>query len=341
MAHKIVFFNLEPFAREYLAKSEALEKLGVEVVFVGAVLNKDNIPADKNFDIAGVFVDSLVSREALDQLPNLTLMVALSTGYDHIDVAECKKRGITVSYVPSYGENTVAEFTFALILDLSRKVCFASDRVRETGSFGLEGLRGFDLKGKTLGVVGTGRIGRHVVRIAKGFEMNVIAHDTRPDPASAAELGFKYTPFGDLLAASDIVTLHVPYMQETHHLMNADTLAKMKRGAYLINTSRGGIVDTDALVRALQEGRLGGAALDVLEEEGAVKDELNLLADGHSEEHNLKTILENHVLIKMPNVVITPHNAFNSREALQRILDTTIENIAAYVNGKPINVVPS
>ena len=323
-----------------MAKSGALKKLGVEVIFADAVLDKDNIPAGKNFDIAGVFVDSLVDKEILDKLPNLKFIAALSTGYDHIDLKECRKRNVVVSYVPSYGENTVAEFTFALLLDLSRKICFASNRVRETGSFDLEGLRGFDLKGKTLGVVGTGRIGRHVVRIAKGFEMNVVASDVDPDEKFAAEMWFRYTPLAEVLATSDIVTLHIPYTKETHHLINGDTIKLMKRGAYLINTSRGGVVETDALIKALQSGQLGGAALDVLEEEGAVKDELNLLTDGHPEEHNLKTILENHVLMKMPNVVITPHNAFNSREALTRIIDTTIENIAAYTDGKPINLVP-
>lgn len=337
MAHRATFFNLEPFAKEYFADNKALAKLGVEVAFADSVLNKDNIPRDKNFDIAGVFVDSVVSKEVLDELPELKLIVALSTGYDHIDVAECKKRGITVSYVPSYGENTVAEFTFGLLLALARKICDAHSRVRETGSFSLEGLRGFDLKGKTLGVVGTGRIGKHVVRIAKGFEMNVVAFDTYPDPAFAAEMGFKYMPLGEVLAASDIITLHVPYMKETHHLINAETIKQMKPGAYLVNTSRGGVVDTDALVKALQNGHLGGTALDVLEEEGAVKDELNLLAGGHPEEHNLKVILEDHVLMRMPNVIITPHNAFNSREALRRIFETTIENIAAFIKGKPIN----
>jgi len=340
MSHKAKFFKLEQWAREYLAKSGALKGLGVDASFEDAVLDKDNIPQDNNFDTAGVFIDSKIDKDVLDKLPNIKFIAALSTGFDHIDTDECKKRGIAVSYVPSYGENTVAEFTFALILNLSRKICFAADRVRETGSFSLEGLRGFDLKGKTLGIIGTGRIGRHVVRIAKGFEMDVVAFDVHPDEKFAAELGFKYLPLEELLKTSDIVTLHVPYMKETHHLINSDTIKFMKPGAYLINTSRGGIVETDALARALKEGRLGGAALDVLEEEGAVKDELNLLAGGHPEEHNMKTMLENHVLMKMPNVVITPHNAFNSREALTRILDATVENIAAYADGKPINLVP-
>jgi D-lactate dehydrogenase len=212
--------------------------------------------------------------------------------------------------------------------------------VRETGSFSLEGLRGFDLKGKTLGVVGTGRIGKHVVRIANGFEMNVLACDSYPDEKFAKEMGFKYLPLEDVLRASDVVTLHVPYMKETHHLINAKTIKLMKHGAYLVNTSRGAVVETDALVKALQEKQLGGAALDVLEEEGAIKDELNILAFGHPEEHNMKTILEDHVLIDMPNVLITPHNAFNSAEGLTRILDTTVENIAGFVNGKAINPAP-
>ena len=340
MAHKAVFFNLEPFAKDYILKSGLLARCGVEAVFADEALDKDHIPADKNFDVAGIFVDSVVDKKTLDALPNLKFLATFSTGYDHVDLTECRKRGIVVSYVPSYGENTVAEFTFALLLDLSRKICFANDRVRKTGSFSEEGLRGFDLQGKTLGVIGTGHIGRNVVRIAKGFEMNVVAFDIYPDEKFAAKAGFKYLPLADLLKESDIITLHVPYMKETHHLINAETIEKMKQGAYLINTSRGGVVETSALLKALRSGRLGGVALDVLEEEGAVKDELNLLVDGRHEEHDLKTILENHVLMKMPNVIITPHNAFNSNEAFARILDTTIENIAAYAGGKPANLVP-
>ena len=339
MKHKIVFFNLEPWAKEHLEENSELKRREIEVVFESSTLDKDHVPGEKNFDIAGIFVDSVVGREVLENLPNLKSIVTLSTGYDHIDIDACKRRNVAVSFVPSYGENTVAEFTFGLLISLARKICDGHNRVRETGSFNLDGLRGFDLAGKTLGVIGTGRIGRHVIRIAKGFEMDVVAFDVRPDAGLADELGFTYLSFEEALGKSDIVTLHVPYMKETHHLLNHDTINLMKRGAYLVNTSRGGVVETEALVKALKEGQLAGAALDVLEEEGAVKDELNLLVGGKIEEHNLKVILANHVLIDMPNVLITPHNAFNSREALERILETSIENIIAYVEGKSVNVV--
>jgi D-lactate dehydrogenase len=340
MPHKAKFFKPESLMRDYLAKSDALKGAGIEISFEDAVLNKGNIPADKDFDIAGVFVDSLVDKEVLDKLPNIKFIAALSTGFDHIDTGECKKRGIMVSYVPSYGENTVAEFTFGLILALSRKICEAHCRVKEEGNFNLEGLRGFDLKSRTLGVVGTGRIGKHVVRIANGFEMNVVAYDVIKDEKFAAEMGFKYLPLEELLKTSDIVTLHVPYMESTHHLINSDTIKFMKPGAYFINTSRGAVVETDALALALKDGRLGGAGLDVLEEEGIMKDELNILAGERPDGEKLKTALENRALIDMPNVIITPHNAFNSVEGLQRILDTTIENVGGFISGKLVNLVP-
>lgn len=338
MPHRIIFFKLEPFAREYLAKSGALAKLGVEVAFNDAILNKDNIPVDKNFDIAGIFVDSVMDKVALDKLPNLKFIATLSTGYDHIDLAECKKRGIAVSYVPSYGENTVAEFTFGLILELSRKISVSSCEVRETGKFGFGGERGFDLKGRTLGLVGTGRIGKHVAKIAKGFEMNILAYDVIKDEAAAKAIGFRYVALEELLKNSDIVTLHVPYMKETHHLINVRNIKLLKKGTYLINTSRGGVVETGALLEALESGNIAGAGLDVLESEELLRGGEKALAAANKEE--LEITRENQALMKMPNVVVTPHNAFNTGEAFIRILGTTIENISAYVGGKPINLVP-
>ncbi|MBI5742389.1 MAG: hydroxyacid dehydrogenase [Candidatus Niyogibacteria bacterium] len=343
---KIGFFKLEEWEREYIKKS-GLEKSGAELVFIDDILSHEHLPTGqaglptaRDFDAVSVFVDSIVNAEVLAALPNLKFVTARSTGYDNIDVAACRARGIQVSYVPSYGENTVAEFAFALILALSRKIYDGFDRIRESGSFSLTGLRGFDLKGRTLGVVGTGRIGRHVVRMAQGFEMEVVAYDTHADLKYAAEAGIKYLPLEELLQVSDIVTLHVPHLPETHHLMNAERLALMKPAALLINTARGGVVETEALVAALKNGRLGGAGLDVLEEEGVIRDELDFLAHGHPEEHNLKTILADHILIDLPNVIVTPHNAFNTTEALVRILDTTIENIRGFLVGKGVNLVP-
>ncbi|MBI2573914.1 MAG: hydroxyacid dehydrogenase [Candidatus Wildermuthbacteria bacterium] len=338
-SHAIAFFGLEEWEKQYLLSHPALSRHRDAVSFIDDILDKSRAADFGHADIVSVFVDSAIDKAALDAMPALKCIAARSTGYDHIDIAECKKRGIVVSSVPTYGEYTVAEYAFALILCLSRNIYQAYDQIRETGSFSQQGLRGFDLRGKTLGVVGCGKIGRHVVAIGRRFEMNVLVHDTQADGKFLKDMGAASASFEELLSQSDIVTLHVPYIPATHHLMNGKTIATMKKGAYLINTSRGGIVETEALVKALKEGHLGGAGLDVLEEEGAIRDELDFLMKGDLKEHNLKTILANHILIDMPNVIITPHNAFNTTEALQRILDTTAENIAGFLAGNPINVV--
>ncbi|KKR77223.1 MAG: hydroxyacid dehydrogenase [Parcubacteria group bacterium GW2011_GWA2_40_8] len=335
---KVHFFGVKPWEGEYIkTKFNAFKDIDVECI--EQIISPDNLPKDDQAEILSVFVDSVVNRAVIDALPKLKHVSTRSTGFDHIDIKYCAEKNISVSSVPSYGENTVAEFAFALLLTLSRKIYWAVDRIRETGSFSFDGLQGIDLKGKTLGVVGTGRIGRHSVQIAKGFAMDVVAYDERPDQAFASSLGFKYLSFEELLKVSDIITLHVPYLPTTHHMVNEKTLALMKPTAILINTSRGAVVDTEALARALKEGKLGGAGLDVLEEEGVIKDEMEFLYKGHPEEHNLKTIIANHVLIDMPNVIITPHNAFNTKEALVRILDTTLENISNFLKGTPSNIV--
>ncbi|MDP2598317.1 MAG: NAD(P)-dependent oxidoreductase [Candidatus Liptonbacteria bacterium] len=343
MQHKATFFNIEPCWGEegmaHLKNNEKLREAGVKVSFSADTLDSAHIPTDDDFDIAGIFMDSKIDETTIAALPNLKFIATLSTGYDHIDLEPAAARGIPVSSVPAYGENTVAEFAFALILALSRKICEARERVHNEGRFTTEGLVGFDLAGKTLGIVGTGRIGKHAVRMAKGFGMNVVAFDTYHDDEFAKEMGFSYASLEELLAQSDIVTIHCPYLPATHHIINKENIGLMKRGAYLINTARGGIVETEALVTALQSGALAGAGLDVIEEEGEMKDELALLNAGHPKEEELKTILLNHVLMKMPNVILTPHNAFNSKEALLRILDTTIDNIVAFMNGTPANVV--
>jgi D-lactate dehydrogenase len=240
--------------------------------------------------------------------------------------------------VPGYGDATVAEYAFGLLLALTRKIYQAADQIKETGSFSLEGLRGMDLEGKTIGIIGTGRIGKHAIRIAQGFSMQVLAHDLFPDLGYAKEKGFSYVSLDELLKSSDVISLHAPLTEKTTHLINTENIGKIKKGAYLINTARGGLVDTDALTTALQHGILVGAALDVLEEEGETKDEL-LFAKGHPKAEELRIILENHALMQMPNVLVTPHNAFNTREALERILKTTIENIKNFESGSPQNIV--
>ena len=335
---KTAFFGLEPWEKEYIEGELTKKNLDSDVIFVENPLDKDNLPQESDFEVASVFVNSSIDKEVLDTLPNLKFIVTRSTGYDHIDAEECKKRNITVSNVPFYGEHTVAEYSFGLILALSRKICEANDRVRDTGSFDLEGLQGFDLRDKTLGVIGGGSIGQNVVEIANGFKMNVLVCDVKPDEKLAEKLNFKYDEFENVLTKSDIVTLHVPYLKATHHLINAENIAKMKKGAYLINTSRGAVVETEALVGALKSGHLAGAGLDVLEEEGIMRDEFSFITKVDSKEHDLKAVLAGHVLIDMPNVIVTPHNAFNTKEALSRILNTTLDNIKSFIDGKPINL---
>jgi D-lactate dehydrogenase len=339
---KLLFCGLEPWEKEYIGSKMNTGELGLEVSYQEKDLDIDNLPANESdFDaeIISVFVNARITREVIEKFPNLKYIVTRSTGYDHVDLVACAEKGIIVSNVPSYGEDTVAEYAFALILSLSRKIFTSVDQIKETGSFSTANLRGFDLQGKTLGVIGTGKIGKNVIRIGKGFEMKVVAFDAVPNTNYAKEAGFEYKSLDEVLMESDVVTIHVPYLPETHHLINKNNIGKIKHGALLINTSRGPVVETEALVDALKSGNLGGAGLDVLEEEGVIRDEMSFLYSTDKAEHNIKTIIANHILIDMPNVLITPHNAFNTWEALKRILDTTIENIIGYKNGQLVNIV--
>ena len=334
---KIFFAEIENWEIDYIKTRLP----NAELFFSEKKLDKDNLPEQVDFDVISAFVGSVIDEDVLKNFPNIKMVTTRSTGFDHLNLKALKEKNVKVGYVPGYGDNTVAEMAFGLILCLSRKIYEAYNRIKETGSFSFEGLCGFDLSGKTIGILGTGRIGKHMIKIAQGFGMNVIAFDLFPNEALTKEMNFKYLPLDELLATSDIISIHVPYCDSTHHLINSQNIGKIKKGALLINTARGGIIETDALVKALNDGVLGGAGLDVLEEENIIKDEKEFLLHGHPEGHNLKTVLANHVLIDMPNVIITPHNAFNTKEALQRILDTDIENIKNFMeNGEPKFPVP-
>ena len=294
--------------------------------------------SDPEAEVLCTFIDSPITATQMNRFPALKLIATRSTGFDHIDLADAKARGVMVANVPFYGENTVAEFAFALLLALSRKIIDADERVR-AGTFSPHGLRGFDLAGKTIGIIGTGHIGAHMVRMAQGFGMNVIGCDAYPNQDLSHALNFTYVSLPELLAQSDIITLHVPYNPHTHHLINSENIGAIKKGAYLINTARGAIVETDALVEALKAGILAGAALDVLEEEGELSNEEALLISPHPNEASLKIALENHYLIDHPRVIVTPHLAFNTQEAVERILNTTIENIKQFAAGSPTHIV--
>lgn len=331
---KIVMYETMDWVREYLDTRGFDSR---EVTLVNDPLNESTVGAASDADIVSVFIYSNVNKAVLDNLPNVKLIATRSTGYDHIDLHECQKRGIIVSNVPRYGENTVAEHAFCLILALSRNLKAAITSTSKL-KFSLEGLRGFDLKGKTLGVIGAGAIGLHSIRIGRGFGMNVLAFDAFPQPILAEVLGFDYVPLERLLSESDVITLHVPLIKETHHLINMDNIHLIKRGAILINTARGSVVDTEALVAALDEGILSGAGLDVLEGEESIKEEAQLLRDNLPVE-KLRAVVRSYALLHRDNVIITPHTAFYSIEAEHRIIDTTIDNIECFLAGHPVNAV--
>lgn len=330
---EIVFFELEPWERDWLAARPGVA--GAELVLEPLTPESPGLTSDCR--VLSGFIRSRVTPEVLDKLPSLGLVATRSTGYDHIDTSACRERGILVCNVPHYGEHTVAEHTFGLMLSLSRKIHHAYVRTSRH-DFSLAGLRGFDLRGKTLGVLGTGNIGIRVIQIARGFGMQVLAWDAREQPLLADLLGFRYVTLDELLPASDVLSLHVPLLPSTHHLIGREALAKIKPGALLINTSRGALVDTEALIAALDSGRLSGAGLDVLEGEELLGEESRMLA-GDLPSERLRTLLQDYDLLHRENVIVTPHAAFYSKEAQERILQTTVENITGFLEGRPQNVV--
>jgi D-lactate dehydrogenase len=332
---KIVVFEVE---RHEEAVFSRLRSETNDVGLTDAPLSSSNAAAYSDAAVISTFIYSELNREVLTRLPSLTMIATRSTGYDHIDMAFCKQKGIVVCNVPTYGENTVAEHVFALLLSLSHRLPESLERTR-SGDFSPKGLEGFDLAGKTIGVVGTGNIGRHVIRIARGFAMRVVAFDVKPDLSLAERLGFRYVGFEELLASSDVVTLHVPAAPQTRNLLSADAFSRMKDGVIVINTARGSLIDAHALIMALRSGKVGGAGLDVLPDEPLIREEAELICSIYSGQHDLRDLVADHILLHMPKVIVTPHSAFNTREAVRRIAETTVENIDAFLAGCPKNIV--
>ncbi|HNS50539.1 MAG TPA: NAD(P)-dependent oxidoreductase [Anaerolineae bacterium] len=255
-----------------------------------------------------------ITPEVLEGCPGLRLIVNRATGFDHIDLDACRARGIVVCNVPDYGAHMIAEHAFGLMLAVARNVCRGNERYRRVKRFDDTGLGGVELYGKVLGVVGTGRIGRHTIRIGRGFGMHIAAFDAVQNEELALEAGFRYQPLPAVLAAADFISLHVPLLPSTRHLIDRQALACVKPGAILVNTSRGGIVDTPALTEALASGRLRGAGLDVLEDERTAYHDFGDL-----------------------NVVVTPHLGWYTLEARDRIMRISLDNIRAWVAGAPTN----
>lgn len=333
---KLYFFDVQSWEKLYLETK--LKDL--KPILIGEPLTINNVSKYQDAQIISIFFGSRVTADILDKLPQIQYINTRSTGFDHIDIQATEKRKIIVTNIPSYGENTVAEYTFGLILNLSRKIIQAYENTKKF-VFSCEGLLGFDLQNKILGVVGVGNIGRNVIRIARGFNMNIIAFDIHKDIALSKKLEFTYSDsLQELLGKSDIISLHVPYNKFTHHMINKETVKLIKPGALLINTARGAIVETEALIWALDNKILHGAGLDVLEGESAIKEERSILTRSCGIDE-LKLIIANHLLVQRDNVIVTPHNAYNSQEAIYRILEITEQNIRSFLNQKPINIIQS
>jgi D-lactate dehydrogenase len=331
---KLVVFESEDWEKPFF---EALNK-DHELVFEQEPLDVDTIGKYSDAEIISPFVFSDLSCEILSQMPNLKFIATRSTGFDHIDIEYCKEYDIKVSNVPNYGENTVAEHVFALLLSLSHKIPEAINRTRQ-GDFSQKGLQGFDLRGRTMGIIGTGSIGLKTIRIANGFDMNVVAYDVKPDTALQKENSFLYVSLPELLERSDVISVHVPENNKTRNFLSYEQFDAMKDGVVLINTARGNVVDVKALLHALSEGKVAAAGLDVLPEEPTIREEAELLRSFFTRKHELETLLADHILLHMKNVIITPHSAFNTKEAVQRILNTTLQNLEGFLDNSIKNSV--
>lgn len=345
-SRKICFLEVEEEGRAFFDEALASH----DVVFARRL---GDVPEDT--EVLSVFISERVGEEFLAAHPALKLIATRSTGSDHIDLVACHRRGVAVTNVGNYGENTVAEHTFALILALSRRMRDSDQAVR-TGHFDRERLRGMDLRGKTLGVVGAGRVGLHVIRIGIGFGMRVVAYDANPHPFYSELLDFQYVSFEDLMREAHVISLHVPLNETTHHMINRESLALCQPGTLLINTARGGLMDTEAAVHALDAGQLAGLGLDVLEDERVFQGggATSLLGEKIAERvHNAEAgpvsrefspgrlaefsrLVTHSHLLRRPDVVLTPHVAFNSGEAMETLSALTLENILNHLEGKPL-----
>lgn len=324
---KIAMFDTHEYERSAFVQANA--EFGHELRFLEPRLVSETAALARAHDVVCAFVNDRLDRAALDALADVGIrLIALrSAGFNHVDLGRAAELGLPVVRVPEYSPHAVAEHAVALVLTMNRKLHRAYARVREW-NFSLEGLVGVDLYGKTVGIVGTGRIGRAAARIFHGFGCHILAFDVRADDALVAETGTRYVELDELYRESDIISLHVPLTPETHHMIDAAALAKMKPGVMLVNTGRGALIDSKALIDVLKTGHLGGAGLDVYEEEEGVF--FYDLSD---------RVLKDDVLARLltfPNVLVTAHQGFLTREALSNIARTTLANVAAFEHGEPL-----
>lgn len=333
------FFEVGSREQAYFTQQIADLGLPIQAAYFPHPLDASNVTHYADAEAVVVFVHSRLPAEVLQHLPKLRLIVTRSTGYDHIDVAAAHARGITVCHAPGYGTQTVAEYTLALMLALSRRLKPLLENNARMAFHAL-GLAGIDLMGKTLGVVGTGRIGAHVLHLAHAFGMSLLACDPQPNPELVARYGVRYLKLDDLLPQADIVSLNLPYCPATHHLLDAAKLALLKPNAMLVNTARGGVVDTQALLAVLRQGGLqGGLALDTFEGEEVWLGKAHMQAETLPVE-KLRQALLVYQLGQFPQVILSPHNAYHTDDALQRILVMAIQSLQGFLQGQPCHQVP-
>ena len=323
---RVAMFSAKSYERTLLDELNSGHRH--ELVYFDTLLGRGTVSLAAGFPAVSVVVNDVVDRDVLKQLAagGTKLVATRSTGFNHIDLGAARELGVKVVRVVDYSPNSVAEFAVGLLLALNRKIPRAFNRTRE-GNFELDGLMGFDLVGRTVAVIGTGKIGTIFARIMAGFGCELLGFDVRHSP-EFEKLGGRYAEADEIRAEADIISLHCPLTPQTHYIVNARMLARVKRGALLINTSRGGLVDTEAVIEALKSGQLGGIAIDVYEQEAGL-----FFKDLSS------TVIPDDViqrLVSFPNVIVTGHQAFFTREALGTILETTLRSISDFAAGRPL-----
>jgi len=330
---KIYFFESESWIKEaWHATGDRME-----AVWVQGMLTPNNTWVYEDAECISTDM-SILNAASLKGFKQLKLIAVRSTGVDQIDLSYCADHQITVCNVPGYAQNAVAEHVFALLLNIVRNVLEAALRTRKL-DFSWTGLQGFELRGKTIAVIGTGSIGRHVSAIARGFGMAVVAVDNFPDEEWARQHHVSYLSMDDALRIADIITLHVPGMVDTHHLLYAERFNLMRDGVVIINTARGDLIDSCALLGALARGKVAAAGLDVLPGENQLREENTHVETLFSDDGDHETHLANHLLMQHPKVIVTPHYAFFTKEASLRLMAIIAGNIEAFVRGEPRNII--
>ena len=321
---KITMFDTKPYDKRYF--EEVNPSYGFDIKYLESTLGENSAIMAKGSDVVCPFVNCNVNKKVIDILADegIRLIAMRSAGFNNVDLKRAAERGLKVVRVPAYSPHAVAEHSFAMLLTLVRKMQHAYVRTREF-NFSLSGLEGFDLYGKTIGIIGTGKIGKCAIDIAKGFGMHIMAYDPYPQQIE----GIEYADLDELLKKSDIISLYCPLTKDNRHLINAESLKMMKRNAVIINTSRGALVNSEDLLDALKEKRLAGAALDVYEEEAGI-----FFTDQSGEGIEDDTLAR---LISMPNVIVTSHQGYLTEEALRAISETTLKNISEFEQGLPLS----